>query len=364
MVFNLKTLAVSLLAFAAASLYVQNGVVDLTLFMFPQAAVYFLLGFFHAHNVWSLDNLIRKKQDFFPLISYTILYTGWYNVVLLPESGLGYIEWAIVFIALTMNFINEAFAKKIHNPFMGQRPLVLLFFGLALFLLKMFLFYVFKDNIYESVFLQNDTARNLVGIFSVCGIGLLLMQLYQHITNRFGINIDKKKAHSWGKKLTRMLGGLLRKVFQLLTVFCTLPVVLIVVSSAGLIALIIAFKTANEMYQDILALMEPFLAKILSTGENRIHPSHLYSLLQTVAMMTVLFYTVYIEKNMKTELKNNIEKEISRQLEGQPKYDELFPQIRKELLNSNFNAQLQLLDNKTLLKKKIESMEDNENEGQ
>ena len=110
--------------------------------------------------------------------------------------------------------------------------------------------------------------------------------------------------------------------------------------------------------------MEPFLAKILSTGENRIHPSHLYSLLQTVAMMTVLFYTVYIEKNMKTELKNNIEKEISRQLAGNPKYNELFPQIRKELLNSNFNAQLQLLDNKTLLQNKIASMTDNENEGQ
>lgn len=352
--FKLKTLAVGILTFTLASLYVQYGNFKLTLFMFPQSAIYMIFGFFHAYNVWTLDSIIKKDKSIFMLVSYTILYSGWYNIVLLPESGIGYMEWGIVFLALTMNLLNEILSKKINNPFMGQSPLVLVYFGVILFILKVVLFYTFSDNIYDSVFLTNDIARLFVVFFAICGIILLLMQFYKHITNRFGIKIDKKKAQSVVQKITKTLGDLIRKGFELLKSFCELPVVLIVVGSVVLILLIIAFLTVNKIYNEILSFVEPFLEKLLDTGENKIHPSELYYLTQVVSMMIVLFYTVYIEQNMKIVLEKNIEKRISYQLQGNEDYSKVFYEVKQKLTGSQIDTELQIFHNNAIVSETIQ----------
>ena len=148
------SLAIAVVSFSLSSLYfTSNRDPMLSITKFPQFAIYVILGFYHAYNVWELENVIAGRQTgMVSLFASFLVYTAWYIVVLLPESGIGYMEWLIVFLVLTSNFITEISSKKIHNPFMGQRPMVLVFFGTVLFFCKQIIFYLFEDNLYDQFF--------------------------------------------------------------------------------------------------------------------------------------------------------------------------------------------------------------------
>ena len=361
--FCLITLTVSVVAFTLSTYYFRNGNLKLNFVLFPQMAVYILLGFFHAYNVWSLENVVsRQQKNILMLFCYFLAYTAWYNIVLLPESGLGYIEWIIVFVVLTTNLINEICSKKISNPFMGQRPLVLVFFGAILFILKIIFFYLFKDNIYDQFILHNKLARLFVVLFSIVGLILLLQQLYKHITNRLEVKIDTKKAWKTLKDFLKFLFSIIKKGIMLLFSMVSLPVFIIIIASVVIICLGISFATAKFIYDNILEFIEPLLEKLASTGENSIHPSVPYYTLQTISMTIILFYTIWIEKRMSKNLENAINERVTQEILARySNEDNNILNKSTELLikNRNFNEQLRIFGSNSAIKETINYLENN-----
>lgn len=340
--------AVGVFVFVLSSLYWRNGTPKLSFDLFPQTALFFILGFLHAYNVYELENLVsRQKKGLFSLFCYFLVYAAWYNIVLLPESGLGYIEWFIVLFLLSSNIITEIFTKKINNPFMGQRPLVLVYMGIVLFVAKLFLFYMFPDNIYDSMILTKKTARSAVGIFSLFGIVVLVMQFYKHVTNKLKSEPITQKEDGI-KKFFSSLGNLFMKLVkligQIIATFLSGPAILIIVIASGFVGLAYAFYKMNKIYDNIMAIIEPLLQKLASTGENHVHPSLPYYVCQLVSMCVVLFYTIHLEHNMEKNIDNAIKEEIRGITDGQPDGDKYFEKASKELLKKNFSEKIRLLN--------------------
>lgn len=358
------SLAVAVCAFTMANLYVHNGFLKLSFVLFPQTAVYVIIGFLHAWNVWELENAITPKNSLFMLLCYFLVYTAWYNIVLLPESGLGYMEWAIMLVVFLSNFITEFSGKRIKSPFMGQRPIALVVIGMFLFIAKMFVFYMFEDNIYDSMILTNGTARFFVVFFAGIGIAMLLMQLFKNITSKIPIEIPEKQKNgvvsavkAFGKTLSKGIGFIVKTATSLLS----LPVIIIIVCSIGLATIVTSFMALNKIYDDILKFVEPLLQKFLDTGENSIKPSNMYYTLQTISMVVVLFYTVWIENSMKKGIKEQFEARLNTVLNNK-KYDYrqrdlISEKIKGRLQYSNVDDYLKICNNEDVISNGVNAIQ-------
>lgn len=340
--YEVLSLAVGTVVFTISSLYWVNGSIHVSS-VSSYTAIFVILGFLHAYNVYELDNLVsRRKKGLFWLFCYSLMYTGWYNAVLLPESGLGYIEWIIVLLLLSSNIISEIFTKKINNPFVGQRPLVLAYMGIVLFVLKLFFFYIFSDNIYDSIFLNNGTARFFVGAFSGLGIIMLLMQFTNHVKNKLSLEAQNK-IFSAAKGIFQAIVKFVKSIASLIVSCFSGPVVIIIAIVVGLLVLLCGFMTANAIYNDILAFVEPLLEKLASTGENLVHPSAPYYMCQTISMAIVLFYTKYIENVMEENIDTTIRTEIRNITDNHENGNVYFEKTSKELLQKSFSEKICLL---------------------
>ena len=357
-------LTLAIVVFTISSLYWYNGFTKLSFVLFPQMAVFIILGFFHAHNIWSLENVISgQKESIFKLVCYTLLYSAWYNVVLLPESGLGYIEWVMVLLVMGSNIVTELGVKKINNPFMGQRPYVLVFLGVALFLIKEIFFFLFNDNIYDQMILQNGTARFFVFLFAAGGLVLLMMQLGKNFTNKLGVKVNKKAAEKSFKRIISFIADSVKKIFKMLVAAFSWPVIIIIVASVILVVVGLSFAFANKIYNDIMSFIEPLLEKIASTGENKIHPSIGFYACQTLSMATVLFYTVWIEKKINKAMKDTINERIWQTIADRKGGEDakLQQEASQLLITSKFEDELRIFGSNTVIKETIENL-DNEEE--
>lgn len=333
------SLAIAIVVFTISSFYFINGFCRINFVLFPQMAVYVLLGFFHAYNVWSLENSMYKEgQGMFMLFCYFLVYTAWYNIVLLPESGLGYFEWMVVFIALTSNAITEISTQKIKNQFMGQRPLMLIFLGVILFICKMVVFFLFEDSIYDSLILSNSVARFFIVFFAVIGIIFLLQQIFKHITNR---DVPKSNTSLHTKKAS-LISTAVKNVMSFLASLFSFPMLIIILAIICLGGLGITFGFAKSAYNALLDFMEPLLERMMTSGENKIHPSVLYYALQIVSLVIVLFYTVKIEENMKINMKDAKEGERPKALNSNAANDE------KPCLENTVEGRLAVFENGTI----------------
>ncbi len=352
------SLAVAVATLTLSSLYWVNGTKLLSVTIFPQFAIFAILGFFHAYNIWELENVITKKQSgMLPLVVYFLLYTAWYNAVLLPESGLGYMEWILVLLVLTSNFMTEISGKKINNPFMGQRPMVLLFFGVLLFFCKQIIFYLFEGNLYEQIVVGNSTANLFVGLFSVFGIFLLLKQLGKHVSNRIPLKISDGKLESVKKSFVSMVKSGAQAVSALAMSIFTGPALVAVIIIGIIIAILLGAWGVDflkrMLYDNILKIVNPLLERLATTGENnQIRPSTPYYVAQLLSLVTVLIHTVSIEAGMKKKMKLSIEKEIrmiTDEIQPAELSEEKFQEARQMLVNGNFDEQLRINGNRKIV---------------
>ncbi len=352
------SLAVAVVTLTLSSLYWVNGVTLLSVTLFPQFAIFAILGFFHAYNIWELENVITKRQSgMLPLVIYFLLYTAWYNAVLLPESGLGYMEWILVLLVLTSNFMTEISGKKIYNPFMGQRPMVLLFFGVLLFFCKQIIFYLFEGNLYDQFVLGNSTGHLFVGLFSVFGVFLLLKQLGKHVSNRIPLKVSDGKLKSLRESFFSMVKNGAQAASALVMSLFTGPALVAVI----IIGIVAAFSLGlcgvaflkKMLYDNIVNMVNPLLERLASTGEeNQLRPSVPYYVAQLLSLVVVLIHTVSIELGMKKKMKLSIEKEIrmvTDEIQPAELSEKKFQEARQLLVNGNFDEQLRINGNKKIV---------------
>lgn len=301
----LAALSVSL--FTMSLLYFNNSVILNAFFKNTQMTIYFILGFLHAYTIYRLKNIISNGNvPIFFLICDTFIYTAWYNVILLPESGIGFLEWGFVFFVLLMNFANSSLIKKAQFIFASQNPISLILFGFLLYIAKSFLFYITSSNIYDTNFLGNTTAKIfLISVILICMAMGIKISINKTRINK-DIKIDNDKKSLIIKKALKGSSAVIKNIIA--TIFTTFGVPVIITIIAAILIYLIFF--ASAVINDIENFFQPFLEKILTTGENTIKPSAPYGALQFTVFMSVVFYTVYINnqllKMMQQQLKTNI----------------------------------------------------------
>lgn len=291
------TLAISFVVFTLSSLYAQNGYIKLNVTLFPQIVVFVIFGFLHAYNVWTYEISSGRGGGVVMLTGYFFMYSAWYNVILLSESGIGYVEWFIVLLVLGSSFFNQLFSRPLNIPQLNiQRPLVLIFFGIMLFLIKIFLYHLFSDNIYDSAFLVNDTARFTVFVFSILGALILLIQLIRFARHKLNIDIPaRNSALSLAGRAVHTVFAAIKAFIRLVVTLVSGPYVILILAIAGLLVFGISFFIANKIYHDVLLLVEPVLERLLSTGKNSVYPSIFYYTCQLVCISIILLYSAVRE---------------------------------------------------------------------
>ncbi len=293
-------LGFGIFVFWLSSMYVNKaGMVRLTVTYFPQIAIVSLFGFFHALNAYNFRTSIRHEgvtgvSLVLDLLGLFFVYSAFYNVVLLPYSGLAVLEWVILALVLFGDFFSELLGRKVSAAFIGQNPMMLLFLGIIFCIIKFLIFFFFdSSNIYDVYVRGNATLRTLMTVFvavvMVMGIVLLLNQLKTLVANRSPA-VGKGAVGIWHK-----IGGFFKSLGRFIanaaTTLLSAHVLMIVLCVVLLIAAVVLMFLQHQIFTDILAAIEPLLEKF-TTGENSVVASTLYGMAQVGALILVTGYQV------------------------------------------------------------------------
>lgn len=180
-------------------------------------------------------------------------------------------------------------------------------FGILLFIVKITIYYLFPDNIYDETFMGNQTARSIIAILGGTTVFFLLSRLNVHV---FHIKVEKSFLQKIGAKI--------KEIFTL--------GVQIIVASFGLPALLIAiailfaggFIFVGTIRSDILNMLEPFLLRILSTGENKIPITQSYGISQLATIIIMVSYLLISCHNLKETARKKAEDNYIRMKEAYP----------------------------------------------
>lgn len=315
---RLYTIFFGLIVLIVSSMYQIPGGIRLNLLLYPQIGVFTVLGFFHGYNMMRYKTFSKGKDtsisayEVLDLISDSLIYTAWYNVILFPLSGFGIIEWTGVFVILISGFISDLAGSdiskksKIFNTahFLGHSPMTLLLTGVALYLLKIAVFYLFPANIYLEAFHGNFLARLIIVFFCLCGlvtmISLLAKNVRKNITGKKKLSDeDKAKIKDFSKRIIKKLFHTIKRFISKLATILSGPVLIIVLVIAGLFAVGIAAGFALGIYSSILKFVEPIMEQLLKTGKTLVTPSKFYGLCQTISLIAVLFYSILTSHALK-----------------------------------------------------------------
>ena len=273
-----------------------GGCIKFSILLYPQNMVFIIFGIFQAYNFYEIKKVINEEYtnhkgfkepvyiSYIRLIADSLIYTSFYTIVLFPISGIGIIEYLIVAIVIFSDFLYKLFPKRKNFEIsIGQSQIAVLSFGVLLFLIKIIVFYFFPDDMYNELFVGNATARWLIAIMGGGAIILLFSQLK---TRFFG---KTKTANKLFAKIIGLLARLLGYVVQTLLSICSPIVLLAIIAVSGISVLLFIESVKN----DIVSLLRPFLQKILTTGENKVHISNLYQVFQMISFVLILFHQFF-----------------------------------------------------------------------
>ena len=297
-----------------SSLYKTNGGgLRLSLFTYPQIIVFMIFGMIQAFNFSKLSDPIYNENTLcsvIRLIGNTFVYTAFYNIVLLPFSGFGIIEWLLVAFVIFSDFFNKIIPKKTLS--IGQSPFHVLVFGLILFLVKVAIFYIFPNNIYNALFVGNKTARFLLVILAIGAIRMILVQLKKH-------SFPKKETNNEHAVSNQLWVGIKKTglfIKNAMTTLFSLPVLLIILLLAFTIFSAVTLFIGARIVSDVLALIEPILEQMMKTGKNAIPITHFYTIWQIISFFFILLYQITACKHLDntamrivTKLYNEIEQQ-------------------------------------------------------
>lgn len=250
------------------------------------------------------------------LISYTVLSAAFFNTVLLPFSGIGILECAVMLIYLFGNLICSlgVGGKK---SCAGQSPLFIFGFGLFLIVFKQVIFYLFEDNIYTQLFQGNPLTRFLLFLASTVSGLMIFSNLIKAAQSKILVNRTTLKTHS-EKNSNRIIPALKMIGKSIAGIFTTLlsgPVIIALAFSVllffGGLIVFFAKKLFDTFFNNVMAIIEPFMQKMLSSGKDFLTPSTGY-LLCNLGVLLIFFVAIIL---MQSSCKNSLEEELEKTLE-------------------------------------------------
>ena len=317
---NLYLCAAGLFCLILSTVSMSYGHLHLNALVFPDFVITLIFAFISSVHVLSAKVQYGGDKSLFSVLPSFLFYGSFYNVVLLPLSGFGLVEWIIVFFILMgksglifegkrekskeKNWA-EKFLSSSHALFQGVLGTVSL--GLVLFMIKVFIFYLFPSNIYIQSFTGNKTARFILALLCITGLVVLLGQLKDSVMQNLGI---KKKGEDKKKEGTKVFSKILKaflsfikKIFSFLLNLLSANVLMIIIFIAVLVIALISVCTAMTIFNDILDFISPYLEKLTETGRGRIQMSQTYGICQTVSLVCTLFYCLW--ESLQTEDNKN-----------------------------------------------------------
>lgn len=333
----------------------RNGNITLNPVILTQLSVSLIFGFFHGLKKYQLIKAIDIHHNGLDLVAQFFIYTAWYNVILLPLSGIALFEWILVGFVIFSDFVCCINSKKsfILN-YIGNSDLNLLIFGSILAIFKSIVFYLFPSFIYLDSFVGNSTARFLILAFSVLGFCILVSFLVKNIKAKLGINLrgnsgqkdEQQKKYDFKAELKRMLTSFVALLSG--------PTVVIVVLSLGFLFLTIVFIFIKGLSNDILAFVEPYLIKLTSTGKSSVTTSVIYYICQIFVTASVLVYDRLSKEQLEKMVIQRLEFQIQENIKAlkltPTNKTELLEKTRKTLLEDNNFAVLSKIGNDDITK--------------
>lgn len=291
----------------------QNGKILLNQTMLIPLYVSFIFGFFHGYKTFLIEKFIDNKISLLSLVYLSFIYTAWYNVILLPLSGFGVIEWDLFLFIIFSDFIllnSSKYKEKI--SYITSSGKTLLIFGSIMSVFKFIMYFIFPDNIYEESFIGNPTARLFVLAFNCIGILFLLLFLKNKIKAKMSFS---KKQKDISVSILKRIINQIKKFFNLILSLISSQAAIIIIGIIILVGGILIVFEINAICEDILEFIEPFLIKFSSTGKSAISPSIFYFISNFIVLISVLVFGFYYENQLEDKARENIGAKIIKKLD-------------------------------------------------
>ncbi len=285
----------------------------------------------HFMNYAESFGLDIKKTGIFVYIlntlSYTLLCTAFFNTVLLPFSGIGILECAVMLIYLFGNLICSlgVGGKK---SCAGQSPFFIWGFGLLLMVFKQVIFYLFEDNIYEQLFQGNPLMRFLLFISATVSGFMLFSNLVKAAQSKILVNRTSLKTHSQkiSKKIISSLKMIGKSIVGIFTTLLSGPVLIIILISVALVSvgflIFFAKKLFDDFFNNVMAVIEPFMQKMLSTGKDFLTPSTGYLLCNLGVLLIFFIVIILMQKSCQTSLEDVLGKTLEDRILNNPQFQD------------------------------------------
>lgn len=307
---KLFLLAMSIFFIDISLLYINNvGHLLLNQTMLITLLVSFICGLFHALKTIKLVKSVDENDYPLTLIFLSLIYTAWYNVILLSISGIAVLEWALFALIIFSDFILTSTGKNNQSiSYIGSSDVTLIILGAIMFIGKWIFYVLAPDNIYVQMFTGNTTARNIILIFCIVGLIYLLSSLIRFAKAKISVSEKQKsKTKNFFKKIGKMIKIFFSLIFKG-------PAAIIVLFCLILIGGIIIFSEGKTICNDVLNFVEPILKKLSSTGKATIVPSIFYFISEFIVLASVLIfffsYRQHLEKLAEKKLENELAENV------------------------------------------------------
>jgi len=287
-------------------LYVNEaGILLLNKNIMLQFMVSVVFGFFHSvhsSQSYSCNSDSYKAGNF---IGEVLIYTAWYNVVLLPPSGFGVMEIVLVVLVVFSDFIASLSGEvKEKISYVSATPWNLIIFGTILFIFKFIIIILYPSNLYIEHFVGNATARAIVLFFCILGLIIAFSIILRKFKLFLGItSIINKKTSVFIKKIFNTLVSFIKFFLNLFTGWMLIVVIILLFFLTGTAI----FLLMKEIADNIFAFVEPVLIKLSDTGKAVIVESVFYYFAQAIVVMTVLIHNYIVTKNKESKSEERID---------------------------------------------------------
>lgn len=283
-----------------------------SLYKMPDTLVFLIFGLLHTFTVCNeYENC--KTLNF---ISDWLLYTAFYNLVLLPACGFGFFEWIILggtfLFELGIISQRKIIQRKISTKIIVSDIDSLLIFGIFLFLFKLIVRYMFKTNLSPDI-LENNSAMNLITIL------IALLAVYGLKSAVTGLKLTKEvsKTGDVVVKTTKKVSLVIFKFFSkiihfiinLVLTLVTNPIVLLIIVGAvfllGVVGVITVLWKINDTLKDISTDIKQFIAPIIRFAlgtDNAAYSDDKLNTLGMIGAFIIIMGIKFFEKNKTSEI--------------------------------------------------------------
>lgn len=319
-------------------LAINNVFSDLTMFVISTMCAFNIYEYVHACEG-------RGKAfsflDILEVAGYMLMSCGFFNVVMIPSSGFGFIEIIVVLVYLLgISLAQGIKTKKIR--FTGKNPWGIYIFGCLLLIIKVFLFYLLDENVYLQFAEGNTLLRSLIFAITLFGALGILRLLSGIGSASLGIVPEKKRRSKADiknvvVKVWKSLVQGIKKLVSFVLVCFSGWVGIIILVVGGLVVLGIGIFAFNKFFDSVMHFVEPLLQKFLTTGEYTVNPGPVYTFGQILALLIYTFFVFYITKTSATNIEKCCIGTLENYVLNEPEFKNISRNDLREKILLEFN---------------------------